>query len=280
MKYKLVVAHRVCPALAKTATCYDDKFKMVKDTTLSLSKALAGIRVKLIVILDGCDDLYDKLFDDVFAENRIVGVDYERVSTPAIGNHATYAKQLSLLKAYSSEAEYLYFSEDDYMYSEGAFRAMMDFLTYPDVDFVSPLDHPDSYQSGRELVLKSVIRISQYCHWREIGSTCCTFMCSSKIFEKAFRSLSYYADGGSDYLMGMLLTKRGCFSLNAVLGGVVRYCFSNRRNWMCLIPALAWAKLRFRLVFSPKFRMWSPIPTLAVHLCEPSLPPFYGKVYL
>lgn len=269
MKYDIAIAHRVCPTLAKTAVGFDDKFNMVRATTVSLAKAIRGLNVKLAVVLDGCPDEYAQLFDVTFKD--VENVDYERLSTPSIGNHATYAKQLELLSSFSTLSEYLYFSEDDYIYKENAFVVMMDFLKQPDVDFVTPLDHPDGYQREREGALLGRIRVSSYCHWRDIASTCCTFMMKSAILSKAAPSLAYYAHGGSDYIMWILLTKKTTFSPLTVVGGVFDYF--GTRNWMNLIPVIAWVKLGMRLLLRPRFSLWSPMPTLSVHLCRPSLPP-------
>ena len=274
MKYTLAIAHRVCPALAKTASHFTGKFEMVKATTASLANAIAGIRTKLVVILDGCPDEYARLFDATFS--KMPGVDYERIATPGIGNFATYARQMDILCG--ADAKYLYFSEDDYIYKKEAFLAMMDFLEQPEVDFVTPLDHPDFYQPDLERTSSGRIRISNFCHWREIGSTCCTFMLKSETYRRAEKSLGYYAEGGSDYIMGMLLTKKGVYSPKTVFGGIGKYLFAHKRNWMLLIPALAWARLGLRLVLAPRFRLWSPIPSLAVHLCKPSLPPLWKEI--
>ena len=278
MKYQIAIAHRVCPALAKTASHYTDKFEMVKATTDSLANAIEGIGVRLTVILDGCPPSYEQLFDDVFADGRINGVDYRRISTQAIGNSATYGRQMDILSSEAADSEFLYFSEDDYIYREEAFAAMMDFLKQPGVDFVTPIDHPDVYQEDRERQMSSAIRVSAHCHWREVSSTCCTFMLKSSVWKRARKSLAYYAEGGSDYLMGELLTKKDVFSPVAVFGGAVRYALTGRHNWMNLIPALAWLKHGPRLLWAPKFRLWSPMPTLAVHLCKPSLPPFFVSI--
>ena len=151
---------------------------------------------------------------------------------------------------------------------------MMDFLNEEGVDFVTPLDHPDGYQRDRENAMTSVVRVSKWCHWKEISSTCCTFMLKSDTMQLARNSLSYYANGGTDFIMGLLLTKKGVFSPSVVIGGAIQYVFGRPRNWMCGIHLLAWLKLGPRLVFAPRFRLWSPMPTLAVHLCTPSLPPF------
>ena len=274
VKYDLSIAHRVCPALAKTASHFAAKYDMVKATTSSLARAISGLRVKLTVIFDGCPDEYERLFEDAFGGGRMQGVDYFPVATPSIGNAATYAKQLEILSADAAEAKFLYFSEDDYLYREDAFRAMMAFLQVEGVDIVTPLDHPDAYQRDREWTNAGRIRFSAHCHWREVASTCCTFMLKSATMPRAFKSLSYYSKGGSDFVMGMLLTRKGMYSPRNVLGGALRWLFGRPRNWMCAIPFLAWLKLGPRLLFAPRFRLWSPMPTLAVHLCRPSLPPF------
>lgn len=274
MKYRLAIAHRVCPALAKTASNFASKFEMVKATAISLSKAIKGIDVKTTVILDGCSREYEQFFDSVFGGCK----GYSRISTPAIGNAATYAKQLEILSRDASEAEYLYFSEDDYLYRSCAFLAMMDFLKVGGVDFVTPLDHPDGYQPDRERENAGVIRVSAHCHWREAASTCCTFMLKSSTFLAARKSLAYYTHGCADYLMWLLLTKKGVYSPSCVFGGATKYIFGRPRNWMNVIPACAWLKLGPRLLLAPRFRLWSPMPSLAVHLCKPSLPPFAKEV--
>lgn len=130
-QYKLAIAHRVCPALAKTASHFTSKFDMVKAAATSLAKALEGIDAKTTVILDGCPPEYERLFDSLFAGRR----GYSRISTPAVGNAATFAKQIEILSRDAAEAEYLYFSEDDYIYRPDAFRAMMGFMEADGVDY-------------------------------------------------------------------------------------------------------------------------------------------------
>lgn len=277
MKYELAIAHRVCPVLAKTASHFADKFKMVEATTDSLVRALKGIRTKLFVILDGCPKEYEAIFKSKFSDMSYV--DCEIILTQAIGNHQTYSKQITLLSSVVNDAEFLYFSEDDYIYKPEAFRAMMDFLRNGRFDFVTPLDHPDKYDIYRwRPILSSEIRVSNYCHWRDVDSTCCTFMSKSATFLRAKRSLAYYAEGGSDFLMWLLLTKKGCYSLGYVLSGVLQYIIGRPRNWMSLIPMLAWFRFGPKLIFAPRFRLWSPVPSLAVHLCVPSLPPFSDRL--
>ena len=280
MHYDLIVVHRVCPILASTAALYDDKFEMVKATTISLSKALKGIKAKLIVILDGCDDEYKNLFNDVFGHGRIQGVDYECVSTSSIGNCLTFAKQHELCERYLEAAEYLYFSEDDYIYSDCAFRAMMDFLKHPDVDFVTPLDHPDRYTHIVPERIKVEVRVSDYCHWREVGTTCCTFMTKKSIFKKTRNRLFSYAKGAGDGGMWISITRDMIFNFPATIGALFSYLTRRRRSKEGLEFSVlaAWRFHKWRMLFGRRYHLWGPCPTLAVHLCKPSLPAFHSKL--
>ena len=272
MRYELIIAHRVCPALANTAVRFTDKLEMVRVTTSSLAKALNGIRTKLIVILDGCAIEYERLFDDVF-KGKMANLDYERISTPAIGNHATYAKQLELLTPFADEAEYLYFSEDDYIYREDAFLAMMDFLKSQDVDFVTPLDHPDRYANVVPGKKEVEVRVSDYCHWREVGTTCCTFMTKRDIFKKAQGRLACYGNGGCDGTLWLGLTKDGLFDFFGIAFRLLRFLLGKDRNWAKCLAVSAWKFHGLKLLFCRRYRLWGPIPTLAVHLAAPSVPP-------
>ena len=273
MKYELVVAHRVCPILAKVAVCYDDKLAMVRATTISLARALNGIRTKLIVILDGCDYKYEGLFDSVFANDKVVGVDYELLKTPAIGNHDTYAKQLELLQAHASQGQFFYFSEDDYIYKCNAFHEMMDFLQNSDVDFVTPLDHPDRYRQVIPESRKVAIKHSKCCHWREVGTTCCTFMTKRQVLIDAGRLLASYGNGSCDVALWLGLTKDCVFRLFSIAIGLCCYVFGKKKDWSRCVAISAWRYHHVRLFTTRKYRLWGPMPTLAVHLARSSISP-------
>ena len=273
MKYDIAIAHRVCPALAKVAVGFDDKFKMVQVTAASLAKAICGLKVKLVVILDGCPDEYGRFFDSMFKE-KIAGIDYERISTDAIGNHATYAEQQRVLEQYLDEADCFYFSEDDYVYSKDAFRAMIDFLKRTDVDFVTPLDHPDRYSYVVPGKREVEIQVSDYCHWREIGTTCCTFMTKRNVFKKTRIRLSCYGKGGCDGTLWLGITKEGLFDFFGIAYRLLRFLLGIDMDWAKCLAVSAWKFHGLKLLFCRRYRLWGPIPTLAVHLAEPSLPPF------
>ena len=278
MKFELAIAHRVCPVLAKTAANYTDKLAMVRDSASSMARALAGIRTRLIVILDGCPLEYEQLFDDTFG--NIPAIDYSKIATSKIGNLPTFAKQMELLDELRSDAEFLYFSEDDYLYKQSAFSEMMSFLRRPEVDFVSPLDHPDAYLPYGEASIASCVKTGTSCHWRPAGTTCCTFMLKSRDYPLARKRLAHYAKTGADYSMWLGITKFGVFSPARVIGGLVRYIAAKRNGgdpdgkaFISILPLLAWKSVPLSLLFSKKLRLWTPIPSLAIHLCTPSLSP-------
>ena len=273
MKYELIVAHRVCPILAKVAAGYDNKLDMVKETTMSLAWALNGIRSKLVVILDGCDYKYERLFDSIFAGGKVPGVDYELVKTPSIGNHATYAKQLEILQSYSNQGQFFYFSEDDYIYKRNAFSEMMGFLRNLDVDFVTPLDHPDRYRQVIPESRRVAIKHSKHCHWREAGTTCCTFMTKRQVLIAAGRLLASYGNGSCDVALWLGLTKDCVFRFFSIAIDVCRFIFGVKKNWNRCVAVSAWRHHHVRLLTTRKYRLWGPMPTLAVHLARTSISP-------
>ncbi|MBQ7251017.1 MAG: hypothetical protein IJS32_00255 [Kiritimatiellae bacterium] len=272
MKYSLAIAHRVCPALSKTAALFDDKYEMVKATTASLANALAGVNAKLTVILDGCPPSYARLFRDAFKGMACVSCEF--VETPSIGNAATYAKQHDILSGMAGDAEFLYFSEDDYLYEPEALREMMRFLRQPGVDFVTPLDHPDRYTHIVPERLKVEVRATDFRHWREVGTTCCTFMVKSATFKRAARRLGEYGRGSGDGPLWIGITKERIFSPAATIGAALRY-FAGRRQspeGLEFSTLAAWKWHKLALPFGRRYRLWGPIPSLATHLCKSALP--------
>lgn len=259
MKYELAIAHRVCPALAKTASHFSDKLEMVRAATASLANAIRGIKTRLVVILDGCPAEYKRLFDDSFASANC-DIDYECIETPAIGNAATYAKQMEILSGLAEDTKHLYFSEDDYIYTPNAFRAMIEFLSHDGVDFVTPLDHPDRYSHIVPESRRVEVSVSEFCHWREVGTTCCTFMCKSETFAKAKRQLEAYGKGSSDGALWLGITKDNIYNPSSTILAALRYLAGRRREndttGLEFTTLAAWRYHRLNLLTYPRFRLW------------------------
>lgn len=272
--YPLTIAHRVCPHLAKTAVAFNSKLEMVKATTQSLARALQRFEhpVRLFVILDGCTPDYEEVFRSAFPVSGNVSLTIEK--TPAIGNFATYGRQVEILKEVS-DSQYLYFSEDDYLYKPEAFVAMADLLDKKGVDFVTALDHPDRYNhaNGNTQGPKDAsLRVSRFSHWRNADTSCLTFMTTRKIFHETVDILASYGRGAMDGTMWLGLTKYDVFNLCKVGAGIFGFLFRLNRPFIFYMPLCAWKHHGLRLLSTRRYTLWQPMPTLAVHLSNMSLP--------
>ncbi len=271
MKYNVVIAHRVSPCLSKTAVGFSSKFELVRTCSTTLKVAIAKISgiVKLYVILDGCDKEYEDLYNRLFSDSD--NVELELINTASIGNSATYEKQLQVLKN-NLDTEYLYFSEDDYLYLENAFTEMIEMMR-TGADFVSPLDHPDNYNTlYSNTQVERLVHIAGTMHWQTVDSTCLTFMCKPKTFLTALPILRTYADGIPDTLMWFGLTKRNV-RMSKLFKYLVKYLLRLKLSRRELLSLWTLKALRSKCIFTKQYTLWSPIPTLALHLSSESLPP-------
>jgi hypothetical protein len=272
MKQMRTIAHRVCPALSKTAIGYASKIEMVKATTESLAAALIhyGQPVKLHVILDGCPADYKALFDKSFRDAKNVEVDISE--TPSIGNNATFGKQVDLLLE-EEEARLLYFSEDDYLYKPCAFSAMAEMLDKNGADFVTPLDHPDRYRGITFENETSPIVPATFCHWRQVPSTCLTFMTTHDVLRRTRWVFDAHTRGTMDSSMWLAATKQKLFAPRALIGPGLRYLCGQNVPYPRLAQLCAWKWFGVKLFTTRKHTLWSPIPSLAIHLSSDCIPP-------
>lgn len=264
---ELTIAHRVCPVLSRTAVGFSDKYEMVKSCAESLYVALEGVRAKLIVILDGCDDRYEKLFPGA-----------EIVKTESVGNLPTYAKQIEILS--NADTEFVYFSEDDYLYKPNAFKMMLEVMSRSEVDFVTPIDHPDRYDRTMEQSRFSQIIATVDRHWRTVGTTCLTFMTRRETLAKTKRVLSKYATGAADSVMWLGLTKDSTLnpvSLVRSMWWMLFRLFGGRVKFWRFLPIFAWRAHGFRLLFGRRYKLWSPLPQIAEHLSSDTISPTANK---
>lgn len=264
MKHELTIVHRVCPMLSNTAYGYTDKFSMVKACASSMYEALKDIDYRMVVILDGCDSSYESIFEGA-----------EIVHTDSIGNQKTFAKQLEILS--DVDSPFVYVSEDDYLYKPMAFQAMLEFLKGEGKrGFVTPIDHPDRYNGTVTEPSSSVIRTSRFCHWRECGTTCLTFMSSSEVFNKCVPVFQAYVKGEQDSVTWLGVTKYGIFSPNVMVSSVISLIgrMAGKKIWFGrFIPLMAWVCHNVGLFWRKRYRLWSPMPSLAFHLSSNTIPP-------
>jgi len=141
MKYDVAVAWRIYPGVSKQPIIFsDNKLKLVEACLKSFIAATEGLSIRYFFILDGCPKEYIKLINGLFPGNST-----SIFETSAIGNGATFRKQVEILME-QSDSDLVYFAEDDYLYLPGQFVNMINLLrTKKEVDFVSAYLHADTF---------------------------------------------------------------------------------------------------------------------------------------
>lgn len=255
----LAIAYRIYPGVSKSPAFFStSKFMLSKMCLQSFKQALGGLRFKVLALLDGCPPEYETLFREVFH-----GDDLEIVPLNKIGNLATFSLQIDLLMK-ETGAEYVYFAEDDYFYFPDALQKMVIFMRENrDVDFVTPYDHPDSYNTSSKLESHRVRPFGDR-YWRTASSTCLTFLTSAQNLACTNAIFRTYSKGNMDCPIWLALTQR------SELGNA-------RVHWNGLFRLKTWIKTwrwGYRtLLFDRRYRLWAPMPTLATHMESSGLSP-------
>lgn len=269
-RHKLTVAHRVCPELSRTAYGYATKLEMVRECSASMLESLRGLDARIVVILDGCTDEYADCFPGC-----------EILRTDKIGNQATFARQIDLLAG--ADSDFVYFSEDDYLYSPKAFREMLEFAETTGADCVTPIDHPDRYNSTVLEPGRTRIRAGKLHHWREVGTTCLTFLTRPETVRRYRRELETYVHGEQDSVMWLGMTRFGLQSPYILLAAALalfRRLLGANVYFGRFLPILALARHNIWLVTKSRVQLWSPMPEVARHLSfESKSPVAFDVVY-
>jgi len=256
MAYGVSIALRVSPFLNKNQVYFRSKYDLVKVCFESFVRALEGLDFELFVILDGCPRSFEKIFRENVSEDalRVVNVD-------GVGNSATFLLQTSLLSNHAS-MEYVYFAEDDYFYI-GHVKEMVELASRkPFIDFLSPYDHPDYHFRKDVHPYKAVSFEYNGRLWKNVMSTCCTFLTRKSVLVEACEVLESYKDLG-DHLMWCLLTRMVPVKNLIKVGYHPRHL----RKTMLL--------LKYARKFSSKrvYSLWAPEPTIATHMQKGCLSP-------
>jgi hypothetical protein len=255
----LAIAYRIYPGVSKKPAFFStDKLKLSTMCLRSFRSALGGLSVKVWAILDGCPPEYEELFRSTFDSSEL-----EIVSLEKIGNLPTFSWQIDLLTK-QTEAQFVYFAEDDYFYLPNALEKMVAFMrANKDVDFVTPYDHPDSYNTSSRFE-RHYVRPFGDRYWRTASSTCLTFLASRETLARTQATFRTYCRGNWDCPVWLSLTQK--------------YELANFRvHWSNLFRFAIWGQtLRWglgALLFKRRYRLWVPIPTLATHMESPCLSP-------
>ena len=263
--YDVAVAYRIYPKVSKPASALpfgDDKYLLSEVCLKSFKESLAGLRVKLWVLLDGCPPEYRDLFRRYFSADDLVFVELNHV-----GNHATFERQVDILLS-QRDSEVVYFAEDDYIYLPRQFAVLLRFLNEnTDVHFLTPYDHPDSFRL--ELHRHPIsLALFERRYWSTTGSTCLTFLTKRQTLKRTEHVFRTYAQGNHDCCLWLSLSKQSVFSPSTFCRCVI----NKGQRGQARILARAWFRGWKQILFGRKWNLWAPIPGIATHLDAGGIP--------
>jgi len=261
-KKDLAIAYRIYPGISKIPPVYsDDKFKLSELCLRSFKQSLGGLRVKIWAILDGCPDEYIGLFKKYFDEDEL-----ELVITSAIGNAGTFGRQIDILLE-QSDAEFVYFAEDDYFYLPGRFNEMIELMKKnAGIHFVSPYDHPDYYELDIHRHKTDSLPFGKR-KWRASSTTCMTFLTTKAVLQQSKAVFQTYTKNNYDASLWLALTKKRL--TNPLL--FLKFLFTDSE--MIRIYLKGWYFCPKQIIFGPKFILRTPQPSIATHMDSKHLAP-------
>lgn len=255
----LAIAYRIYPRVSKTPAAWaDDKFKLSSFCLQTFKEALGSLRIKMWVLLDGCPGEYEDLFRRYFKDDELVIIKLD-----GIGNLPTFSMQIDLL-AGQTEADLVYFAEDDYVYLPNALVEMVEFARNTEsADFVTAYDHSGNY----DLPLadeRHWIKPFGGRHWRTSTATCLTFLAKRESLLRTRSLFKTYQSRNEDGSIWMALTQKlGLFNLRVYA----------RNSMMFKLWLKAWFWGFRQILLGGTCRLWGPIPSLATHLESTCLAP-------
>ncbi|MEX1139055.1 MAG: glycosyltransferase family 2 protein [Bacteroidota bacterium] len=262
--YDLSVAYRVYPGISKDPILFPrDKFKLAEVCLNSFRRSLAGLKVKMFVLLDQCPPEYEMLFRRSFDPQ-----DLELIPVPKTGNRGTFGLQIDVLLG-QQDSDLVYFAEDDYYYLPDQFQRMIRFIRADaDVSFVAPFDHPDCYRLDLHNT-RAQLRSFENSQWRTANSTCLTFLTAKTTLQKVEAVFRSYTHGNSDTGLWLSLTKQKIFNPLAV----IRSLQSDKITAKAVIQS--WSYCWRNIAFGKRRMLWTPIPTIATAVERSCLAPGY-----
>jgi hypothetical protein len=255
--YDVAVAYRVYPkpSANKPRVYAEDKLKLVELCLRSFQKSLGGLRVKLYVLLNACPPEYEMLFRQIWPAQDLVFRHYQGVP------QGTTLHEQSKILLEQTDAELVFWAEDDYFYLPNQFRQAVDFIREnQDADFVSPYDHPDFYTTDLHAFPAAQRSHAGKTWTSRLSNTHTILTRRSVLAETRAIFLTFYGRVNYDLAMWMALTKRRVW--NPVK--LVCWMFSNR-FWAGSI-LLAWRYFWRQILFGRRFQLWVPSPAVATHM--------------
>jgi glycosyltransferase involved in cell wall biosynthesis len=258
--YDVAVAYRIYPKVSTSCGNHPpvfskDKLKLSELCLKSFKNSLGGLRVKLWVLLDNCPPVYETMFTQLWSPEDLVLMRY-----PAVGDGATFREQSRILME-QTDAEIIYFAEDDYFYLPDQFHLAVNFLKQnPDADFVAPYQGLGFYTGDMENVSREKREFGGKV-WNSCVSTTHTFLGKrAALIESRELFLTSYGRFAPDLAKWMALTKKRVFNPIKFI-----YWLVPHRFWAGSM-VLAWYFCWRQILFGRRYTLWSPYPAIATHM--------------
>lgn len=263
INHKVAIAIRIYPKVSKQPFIYhDNKFLLVRLGLLSLKKCLTNVSYKIFFILDGCNDEYTGLIENIFSSES-----FEICKTSAIGNAATFLKQIDILLN-QTFSENIFLAEDDYLYVPGQFYRMLQLIEQNEkVHFVTPHAHLDYYKHQLHVAVNKKVEMLHNNYWHKASSTCLTFLTTKAILRQTKTVFETFKNNNYDYSIWIALTKTNMFGIN-MLG----YNWRNIFYWKSIAKVMKFSC--FRYLAGKKYNLYVAIPAVATHMQYDELGPY------
>lgn len=257
---KLAIAYRIYPKVSKETPVFnDDKLKLSEMCLASFVKTLK-LDYKFWAILDGCPSEYEELFKKYIPEERLI-----LIHTNAVGNAATFAKQIQILTD-QDFSENIYFAEDDYFYIDSSFEPLVKIIENGQADFITPYDHLDYYELGLHGYKQDIIK-HQGISLRKVSSTTMTFLTSKQVLIQTKPIFETYLRKNYDVCLWLAITRLGIANpmtyLNSGLSAI--------HSLKIFVKAILYTPCKF--LYGKKYSLLAPKPSLALHLVSDKMSP-------
>ena len=263
MKHDLTVAYRICPHGSKhhPPIHADNKRALAEMCLDSFKKSCGNLHVRMIVVLDGCDESWRRMFAARWdlAEIRFV-------QRPGIGDGGTF--RLCVEELLKAGTALVYLAEDDYLYKPVAMEQMVRFMrANPDASFASLYDHPDHEKElHKQEHTMSTVKDWPGMAWYSRYSTTHTFMAQKlALIECRDVFLKEYGKISPDLAKWLALTKTHVF--NPIRFS--KWCLTNR-FWAASV-ALAWWYCWRQILQGRKQSLWIARPPGATHMVKDAM---------
>lgn len=251
----LAVCYRIYPRVSgKPIFGFTDKFELAHLNLKTFKQAVGDLRLKLYFLLDNCPPTYEELVRNLFSNHPL-----EILRLNGEGNWATFRRQVDLLSK-QSEAELVYFAEDDYLYLPGALEEGVKFFKrHPEVEFITLYDHADlDTKYIHQIHCQPIVEKNHT--WRKVASTCLTFMARRKALTETEDVFRTFSAGNSDLGLWLALTKRGVLNPWSFLRSLKDGKFVSASH------LLAWRYAAAQILHGKRRNLWAPRPSLATHM--------------